>query len=89
MINVKFQGELRSVNVREFNKRDNTKGYAYPIMIETKDSAYTLNTTADVYNGFVRGQLTKGQMCEFSAEYEPRTNYHIFNITEVRVLNSK
>ena len=89
MISVKFNGELRSVSIREFTKRDGSKGYSYPIMIETTDTSYTLNTTVDVYNAFVHGQLVKGQKCEFMADYEPRFQYNNFNIKEVKVLNDK
>lgn len=86
MINVKFQGELRSVSVKEFTKRDGTKGYDYPIMIETSDSSYVLKANVDIYNDFCKGKIHKGDICNFTADFEPRFQYNNFTIQTVEVV---
>lgn len=80
MINVNFKAELRKVSLREFSKKDGTKGFAYPMMIETQDSSYNVNTNVDVYNAFVSGKIEKGNEYIFQAEYEPRFQYNNFNV---------
>lgn len=80
---VKFSGELRSVSLREFNKRDGSKGYSYPLLVESDGEAFTFNATVEVYNNFTKGFLEKGMMCDMVAEYNPRFQYNNFNIVEV------
>lgn len=80
---VAFIGELRSVSLREFNKRDGSKGYGYPLLVESDGASYTFNATVDIYNNFVKGVLQKGMECKFVAEYNPRFQYNNFNITEI------
>lgn len=80
---VKFSGELRSVSLREFNKRDGSKGYSYPLLVETEGESYSFNANVETYNNFVKGFLEKGMMCDFVAEYNPRFQYNNFNILEV------
>lgn len=80
MINVEFRGELRSIGLREFNKRDGTKGYAYPMLVECGADSYQFNTTVDLYNLFVKGELKKGYEYIFGAEFEPRFQYNNFNV---------
>lgn len=86
MINVKFQGELRSVSLKEFTKRDGSKGYDYPVLVETADSSYSLKTTVDVYNRYASGELKKGDVCDFSANFEPRFQFNNFTITDAKVV---
>ena len=82
MINVNFKGELRSIGLREFNKRDNTKGYAYPMLVECGADSYQFNATVDMYNAFVKGELQKGTEYNFCAEFEPRFQYNNFNVVK-------
>lgn len=82
MINVNFKGELRSIGLREFNKRDNTKGYAYPMLVECGADSYQFNATVDMYNAFVKGELQKGTEYIFGAEFEPRFQYNNFNVVK-------
>lgn len=80
MIKVKFVGELRSVGLREFNKRDGSKGYSYPMLVECDMDSYQFNATVDMYNAFVKGDLKKGLEYEFGAQFEPRFQYNNFTI---------
>ena len=80
MITVNFKAELRKVSLKEFTKKDGSKGFAYPMMIETSDSSYNVNTNVDVYNAFVQGKIEKGQVYIFQAEYEPRFQYNNFYV---------
>ena len=86
MIKVNFNGELRSVGLREFNKRDGSKGYAYPMLVECGADSYQFNTTVDVYNAFAKGELKKGCEYTFSAEFEPRFQYNNFNVVSASEL---
>lgn len=74
------------MTLKEFTKRDGSKGYDYPVLVETSDSSYSLKSTVDVYNAYVSGQLKKGDVCEFSANYEPRFQYGNFVITDVKLV---
>ena len=80
MINVNFKGELRSIGLREFIKRDGSKGYAYPMLVECGADSYQFNATVDMYNAFVKGELQKGTEYNFGAEFEPRFQYNNFNV---------
>lgn len=80
MIHVNFNGELRSIGLREFSKRDGSKGYAYPMLVECGADSYQFNTTVDMYNAFVKGELVKGYEYIFGAEFEPRFQYNNFNV---------
>ena len=82
MINVNFRGELRSIGLREFSKRDGSKGYAYPMLVECGADSYQFNTTVDMYNAFVKGELQKGTEYNFGAEFEPRFQYNNFNVVK-------
>lgn len=80
MIVTNFKGELRSVGLKEFKKRDGTTGYGYPLLVECGADSYQFNTTVDVYNAFVKGELVKGSECVFTAEFEPRFQYNNFTV---------
>ena len=80
MINVTFNGELRSIGLREFSKRDGSKGYAYPMLVECGADSYQFSTTVDLYNAFVKGELKKGLNYDFGAHFEPRFQYNNFTV---------
>lgn len=80
MIDVTFNGELRSVGLREFKKRDGSNGYSYPMLVECGADSYQFDSTVDMYNAFVKGELKKGLNYDFKAEFEPRFQYNNFKI---------
>lgn len=80
MILTSFSGELRSIGLREYNKRDGSKGYAYPMLVECGADSYQFNATVEMYNAFVKGELKKGLEYTFKAEFEPRFQYNNFNV---------
>lgn len=86
MINVTFNGELRSIGLREFNKRDGSKGYAYPMLVECGADSYQFNATIEMYNAFVKGELKKGEEYIFGAEFEPRFQYNNFTVVSCEVV---
>ena len=80
---VNFKGELRSVGLREFKKRDGSTGYAYPLLVECGSESYEFSSNVNTYNDFSRGMLEKGMICEFVADYNPRFQYNNFTIVDV------
>lgn len=80
---VRFDGELRRVEAREFTKKDGTKGTSYNLLVESGADSLQFPTVFAVHEQYEKGFLYKGAECEFLAEYNLRYQFNNFVVQSV------
>lgn len=80
---VKFNGELRRVEAKEYTKKDGSNGVSYNLLVECGADSLQFPTTKEVNDSFEKGYLYKGAECDFVAEYNPRYQFNNFVVKEV------
>lgn len=80
-INVTFTGELRCVKSKEYSTKEGKKGKTYQVGIETGEELGMIKCTQEVADKFDRGLITKGDNCQFYADYD--SAYDTFRVFDV------
>lgn len=83
---VGFVGELRSVVKKEFTRRNGEKDYECHLTVECDGVPQYLPCSKDVGQAFENGVIKKGDMCRFTAQYQPRWKFNQF-VVETALLN--
>lgn len=81
----KFDGELRRVEAREYTSKEGKKGTSYNLLVECGVESFQFPTTKEVCEDFQKGYLEKGNMCVFTAEYNPRYQFNNFVVKSVEI----
>lgn len=79
-----FTGELRCVKSKTYTTKDGKQAVSHSVGVESNDELGMLKCNKDIVDRIDRGVVSKGDVCEFRAEFD--TSYGTFRVVDVMTL---